>query len=112
MRSYPEYVKRANGDLEEAVLLTTGKMAADGHETALWEEYVAGTDPDDADDLFRVYLTMSNNVPHLWWRPDLNTNGIRRIYTIYGRGDLTSESFWQTPTNATHRFFKVGVRLP
>ena len=112
VRSCPEYVKRAGGDLTEAVLLTTGKVATDGHETALWEEYVAGTDPDDADDLFLAFIAITNGVPYLSWQPDLNTNGIRRIYTIYGRSDLASGSPWQTPTNVTHRFFKVGVRLP
>ena len=112
VRSCPEYVKRAGGDLTEAVLLTTGKVAPDGHETALWEEYVAGTDPDDADDLFLAFIAITNGVPYLSWQPDLNTNGIRRIYTIYGRSDLASGSPWQTPTNVTHRFFKVGVRLP
>ena len=33
-----------------------------------------------------------------------------RVYTLWGRSDLSSA--WTTPTNAASRFFRVGVSLP
>ena len=45
------------------------------------------------------------------WSPDLNTNGIERTYTIWGKADLT-DAAWHSPTNAADRFFKVSVELP
>ena len=43
---------------------------------------------------------------------NLNTNGIERIYTIWGKTNLTDGTDWECPTNAAHRFFKVKVELP
>ena len=35
-----------------------------------------------------------------------------RLYKVYGRESLGSDSPWQYPTNSLHRFFKVTVELP
>ena len=108
---YPVFVDLAGGDLELAVLLLTGKTGVDGQLLRLWQDYVAGTDPGDPSDVFRTYIGVTNGVPYIWWSPDLNTNGIVRRYTVYGRSDLSSASTWMTPTNGTHRFFRVTVSV-
>ena len=51
-------------------------------------------------------------VPRVTWSPNLNTNGIERSYTIWGKTNLTDEAGWECPTNAAHRFFKVTVEMP
>ena len=43
---------------------------------------------------------------------DLNTNGIVRIYKVYGSETLENGGDWQYPTNSLHRFFKVTVEMP
>ena len=47
----------------------------------------------------------------IFWLPNLNTNGTERIYTIWGKTNLT-DAEWMSPTNSGHRFFKVEVELP
>ena len=51
-------------------------------------------------------------VPQVTWSPNLNTNGIERTYTIWGKTNLTDGADWECPTNAAHRFFKVTVEMP
>ena len=84
----------------------TGKYVH-GREMKVWEEYVAGTNPSDADDKFTVSIGITNGVPTLSWLPDLGSD---RVYKIYGTDDLTSGA-WQCPTNDRSRFFKVVVEL-
>ena len=55
---------------------------------------------------------MVGGVPQVTWSPNLNTNGIERIYTIWGKTNLTDGADWECPTNAAHRFFKVTVEMP
>ena len=53
---------------------------------------------------------IEDGVPQVAWSPNLNTNGIERIYTIWGKGSLT-DAAWHSPTNAADRFFKVSVEM-
>lgn len=70
--------------------------------------YIAGLDPTNETSKFTANITISNGVPSIVWTPDL---GSSRTYTIYGKTDLTDAN-WTSPTNSSHRFFKVGVELP
>ena len=55
---------------------------------------------------------MGDGVPIVTWEPDLNTNGVIRIYKVYGKETLDGGGEWQYPTNSLHRFFKVTVEMP
>ena len=72
---------------------------------------MAGTDPSNPGDIFRVMVTMLNDVPIVTWSPNLNSNGEVRVYTVLGKTNLT-DAAWVCPTNAAHRFFKVKVEMP
>ena len=84
-----------------------------GKPTALWEDYVAGTNPDPAgpDSTFRITsIVVTNGVPALTWSPDL---GAARRYTVEGKVRLDDKNEpWQTPLPPGARFFKVKVSLP
>jgi hypothetical protein len=54
---------------------------------------------------------MVDGAPVVTWEPNLNTNGIIRLYKVYGRESLTDGN-WQYPTNSLHRFFRVDVDMP
>ena len=54
---------------------------------------------------------MVGGVPQVTWSPDLNTNGVVRSYTIWGKESLT-DAAWYSPTNAADRFFKVTAETP
>lgn len=98
-------------DLSAALLKPTGKKDARGNPLFVWQDYVAGTDPTDPNSLFRVSVEMVDGRPVITWDPNLNENGVCRVYTIYGKYEL-SDAKWHTPTNGLSRFFKVGVSMP
>ena len=103
--------------LDGYVLATSGDYEAAAKEDAangvnkVWECYVAGLNPTNATDVFRAVISMDGETPVVGWEPKLSTDEeAKRIYTIYGREKLDVGG-WITPTNALHRFFKVGVEL-
>ena len=72
------------------------------------DSFVAGLVPTNAASKFTIELVMTNGVPVVSWLPDL---GEERHYTVYGKESL-GDAYWMTPTNSTHRFFKVTVEMP
>ncbi len=85
--------------------------AANGH-NKVWECYVAGISPTNETAKFTAAIEMVDGVPQITWSPDLNTNGVERTYTIWGKTNLTDGVEWECPTNSAHRFFKVTVEMP
>ncbi|MBP5791529.1 MAG: hypothetical protein J6W80_04655 [Kiritimatiellae bacterium] len=102
--------ERHNGDFEAAANAASGKFNS-GRPTAVWEEFVAGLDPTNENSRFEAKIELVDGMSVITWEPDLNTNGISRLYKIYGKESLT-EVDWQYPTNSLHRFFKVTVEMP
>ena len=100
-----------NTDFETAAKQQMGKLDANGRSMAVWQDYVAGTDPTNPNDYLRAMIAVSNDVPIVTWTPNLNTNGEVRVYTVMGKTNLT-DAAWVCPTNSGHRFFKVKVELP
>ena len=101
-----------DSDFETAAKGATGKRGGDGRALQVWQDYVAGTDPTNAASVFTAGIEFVGGVPQVTWSPNLNTNGIERSYTIWGRTNLTDGADWECPTNAAHRFFKVTVEMP
>lgn len=94
-----------SGLTEKALAATEKKLAANGVNT-LQECYVAGLDPSDENSEFKADITITNGVPYITWTPSIPD----RKYTIMGKASL-SDPEWVTPTNSTHRFFKVMIDL-
>lgn len=87
------------------------KVLGDGRRMAAWDEWIAGTDPDDADDVLRPTIKFGDDgKPVVGWKPDLNEGGTKSVrkYTVYGVENLGDE--WHEATD-DDRFFKVGVEL-
>ena len=95
-------------DYEAAAMRLTGKVDANGQPMRLWQDYLAGTDPGNPNDIFKADISFVDGLPQVLWTPNLNTNGENRIYTIWGKESLEDEH-WIAPTNAATRFFKVTV---
>ena len=78
----------------------------------VWECYVTGISPTNETAKFSAKIEMKDGAPVVTWEPDLNTNGIIRIYKVYGSETLENGGDWQYPTNSLHKFFKVTVEMP
>ncbi len=93
-------------------LSSTCKRDAAGTPLLVWHDFVAGTDPTKLDDLFTASITFSNDVPVVIWAPNLNTNGVVRVYKVWGKTRIDdADEAWAFQTNVTHRFFKVMVEM-
>ena len=103
----PTLLSEYGGDYEAAAKAT----AANGH-NKVWECYVAGISPTNETAKFTAAIEMVDGAPQITWSPDLNTNGVERTYTIWGKTNLTDGVEWACPTNSAHRFFKVTVEMP
>ena len=82
---------------------------ANGHTG--WESYVAGLNPNDPASELTALVELREGEVCVSWTPDLNSNGVTRIYTVFGRTEL-EKGDWETPVQPWHRFFKVAVALP
>ena len=81
---------------------------ADGVPT--WAEYVALTDPNDADSRFAAAIAIAaDGTPTIGWNTQTYAS---RKYTVYGKVNL-SDSVWLevNGNESTYRFFKVNVEL-
>ena len=102
----------ASGDFEAAANAASGKLNC-GRPTEVWEEYVAGLDPTNANSQLKAMIEMHGETPIVTWDPNLNEDGVeRRLYKVYGSETLENGGAWQYPTNSLHRFFKVTVEMP
>ena len=106
-----EYRIGVGTDYETAGNAASGKMQG-GRALQVWQDYVAGTDPTNLASRFTAKIEMADGAPIVTWEPDLNTNGVIRIYKVYGKETLEGGGEWQYPTNSLHRFFKVTVEMP
>lgn len=100
-----------DSDFESAAKQSIGKQSGNGRAWQVWQDYVAGTDPTNVTSAFTASIEMKDGMPLVTWSPNLNSNGEVRVYTVMGKEKLT-DAVWQSPTNSTHRFFKVKVELP
>lgn len=94
---------------------------ASGKECTLWADFVAGTCPTDAGDVFIAKIDMVDSggvrVPEITWEPDTPELRATRNYAIYGQKKLGGE--WEDVTGKTPAqlaadgfgFFKVVVEL-
>ena len=77
-----------------------------------WQEYIAGTNPKDADSVFRLTaIDLKDGTVSLSWSPDLRKDNPPRTYTVFGKAAL-EDAAWQPVDYSRHRFFKVEVHLP
>ena len=106
--SYSEHPPIVNGEVDYSNL----NYDHDGDGMTTFEEYVAGTNPADNADRFVAFIKIEDGGPSISWSPNLNTNGIERIYTVWGKTNLFDEVGWTSQTNSGHRFFKVSVEMP
>ena len=111
---FPSYTAKFGSDFAASLTKPTGKKDAAGNPLQVWQDYVAGTDPTDVNDLFRATIDMSGGTPVVSWTPVLPAaEAAKRVYTILGRTSLLSGDWTPVPSGqeANYNFFKVRVQM-
>ena len=109
-----EYGLLPNGgtddEYEAALKAPSGKFTASGEPLCRWHDYVAGTDPTDVNDLFRITaIEVVDGMVSLSWSPDLRNADPPREYQVLGKESLIFGDW--APTNSASRFFRVDVHI-
>ena len=99
-------------DYEMAAKAGSGKSGQAGTPLPLWQEFVQGTVPTNANDHFQASISIDGGIS-ISFTPCLPN----RRYTLYGAPSLTSPWAWTDNFDdsdfiSTNNFFKVGVELP
>ena len=99
-------------DYLEAMSKETGKIAPDGTRLRVWHDYVAGTDPTDSDSQFSATIDIAGGRAVVTHSPELSPEEeALRSYRIWGKADLSDESWTELDDVSGYRFFKVTVEL-
>jgi hypothetical protein len=106
------------GDYLRAMATATGKTGSDGRALTLLDDFIAGTDPNEADDLLYATIAIEEGILYVGWVPDLNADGkVRRVYKVYGKRTLSDD--WSVVplsdaeiNGGEYRFFRVTVEMP
>ena len=111
---FPGYAAKFGTDFAASLLKPTGKVDAAGNALAVWQDYVAGTDPTDPADVFRATISYNGVTPVVSYEPQLTSaEASKRVYTVYGKKRLTDSGWTVVPAGGAgdYNFFKVSVRM-
>ena len=123
MAKYPSLAAQAGGDAETFAKLPSaaGKLDENGNQMYVWQDIIAGTDPTNPDDKFKIVdIKFEDGELKVMWSPDLNENGTKsvRAYTEYGRKELGGSEKWTDMKDINpdekndYKFRKVTVDMP
>ena len=111
---FPAYAAKFGSDFAASLTKPTGKKDAAGNALQVWQDYVAGTDPTDVNDLFHATIDMRGGTPVVSWTPVLPVaEAAKRTYTILGRQSLLTGGWTVVAPGqeANYNFFKVRVGM-
>ena len=112
---YPGFEAAFGSDFREAVTQPTGKRDGSGSPMFVWQDFVAGTDPTDPDDVFTASITFdaATGEPVVSWSPELSAaEAAKRVYRIYGKVRLADADWTLLDGDAgDYNFFKVAVEM-
>ena len=106
--------------LSNALLKASGKHDLNGNPLYVWQDWVAGTNPVDRDDVLTAWIDMTAEGPVITWTPVLPAaEAALRVYAVWGAKKLGADAVWQDVTALTPaerkaqgwRFFHVTVRM-
>lgn len=112
---YPSFTTKFGSDFTKAVTKPTGKRDGAGNAMYVWQDFVAGTDPTDEDDVFTASITFDKVTgdPVISWTPELTeTEAAKRVYRKFGKVRL-NDAEWSPidGDEASYNFFKVSVEM-
>ena len=123
MAKYPTLAAQAGSDPDAfaAMPSVTGKLDENGNQMYVWQDIIAGTDPTNPDDKFKIVdIKFEDGELKITWSPDLNEGGKKnvRAYTEFGRKELGTSEEWTNMKDVNpaekndYKFRKVTVDMP
>lgn len=113
---YPGFAAKFGSDFTAAITKPTGKRDGAGNAMFVWQDYVAGTDPTDENDVFTASITFDEDgKPQIAYSPEFKdeAEAAKRKYTTYGKAKLNDKEWTEVPDGdeANYNFFKVTVEM-
>ncbi len=111
---FPSYAAKFGSDFTASLTKPSGKKDAAGHDLQVWQDYVAGTDPTDVNDVFRATISMVGDEPVISWEPQLPAaEAAKRTYAVLGRTSLFVGDWVPVVPGQekNYNFFKVSVAM-
>lgn len=111
---YSGFATKFGSDFTVAVTRPTGKYDDAGNAMYVWQDYVAGTDPTDLNDVFRASITFDGaGKPVISHSPELTpTEAAKRVYRTFGKVRLNDSDWTLVNGNEEdYNFFKVTVEM-
>ena len=112
---YPGFEAKFGKDFTAAITKPTGKRDSAGNSMLVWQDFVAGTDPTDEDDVFTASITFDKETgnPIISWTPELTeAEAAKRVYKKFGKVKLNDVEWVEVDGNeADYNFFKVSVEM-
>ena len=110
------FTEKFGTDFAAALTAQTGKRDGAGNAMMVWQDFVAGTDPTDENDVFTASITFDKdtNEPVISWTPELSAaEAAKRKYTTYGKAKLTDKEWTEVAPGEeeSYNFFKVTVEM-
>jgi len=112
---YPGFEAKFGSDFTAALTKPTGKHDGAGNAMFVWQDYVAGTDPTNPNDVFKASITFDKDTgePIISWTPELSAQeAAKRLYRKYGKVKLNDGDWTPIDGDASdYNFFKVTVEM-
>jgi len=114
---YPSLVACSDNDLATALMKQTGKRDGESNMLCVWQDYVAGTNPTNEDDVFKASITKDKNGKIIIsYTPEFKDENekAKRKYTTLGKKSLMDATEWEVVPEgreADYNFFKVTVEM-
>lgn len=112
--NYDGFKEKFGEDFSVALAKPTGKHDQQGNPLFVWQDYVAGTNPVDENDVFRATVTIDGDKVIVSYSPKLDAErAAMRKYTIWGKKSLMEKDWIAVPEGgeANYNFFKVSVEM-
>ena len=112
---YPGFEAKFGNDFTKAITAETGKRDGAGMPMMVWQDFVAGTDPTNPDDVFKASITFDavTGDPIVSWTPELSAaEAAKRTYKTFGKVRLNDPDWTLIDGDAAdYNFFKVSVQM-
>jgi len=112
--NFPGFTEKYGTDFSKALSKPNDKYDCRGNPMYVWQDYVAGTNPMDANDVFHATIAIEDGQVVVSHSPVLDEQrAALRKYTVYGKKNLM-DSEWKVVDpgeELDYNFYRVTVRM-